>query len=92
MFGVHISEIIVRRCETHGKLIDFHTDYSLKTLQLSLNDDSEYVGGRLLYVTNGKVESPVRKRGTVTVHNNKIVHGVTRLVSGIRFGLFFLNK
>lgn len=69
----------MRRCQAYGKLINFHTDQSSKTLQLCLNDDSEYVGGRLLFTTKGRVEIPLRKRGTVTVHSNRIVHGVTKM-------------
>mgnify|MGYP001481595524 CR=1 FL=1 len=91
-FAGQCNKIVVRRCQAHGKLINFHTDEAEKTLQLSLNDDSEYEGGRLLFVTKGKVEAPQRKRGTVTVHDNTIVHGVTRLKSGVRYGLFFLQN
>ena len=86
------SEIIIRRCQAHGRFINFHTDVSLKTLQLSLNDDSEYVGGRLIYATQGKLAVPKRAKGTVTVHDNTIVHGVTQLESGVRYGLFLLKK
>jgi hypothetical protein len=35
-------------------MIKFYIDeFSLKTLQLSLNNDSEYKGGKLIYVTKG---------------------------------------
>jgi hypothetical protein len=74
-------------------MIKFHIDdFSLKTLQLSLSDDSEYEGGKLIYATKGKLTQPKRIKGTVTVHNNKIVHGVSLLKSGIRYGLFLLQK
>jgi predicted 2-oxoglutarate/Fe(II)-dependent dioxygenase YbiX len=73
-------------------MINFHTDTSLKTLQLSLNDDGEYEGGKLVYATKQSLVQPKRGKGTVTVHDNKIVHGVTLLKSGVRYGLFFLNK
>lgn len=39
----------MRRCQAYGKLIKFHTDAQQKTLQVSLNDDSEYMGGRLIF-------------------------------------------
>jgi len=91
-FGDNYSEIILRRCESHGMMINFHTDVSEKTLQLSLNDDSEYEGGKLVYATHGKLNVPKRHKGTVTVHNNTIVHGVTRLTSGVRYGFFLLKK
>ena len=45
------DEILIRRCEAHGKFINFHTDVSLKTMQVALNGDNEYSGGRLVYVT-----------------------------------------
>lgn len=44
------QQIIIRRCQAHGKLINFHTDVSLRTLQLSLNSDEEYEGGKLVYI------------------------------------------
>lgn len=60
-------------------MINFHTDVSIKTLQMSINGDDEYVGGRLLYVSKGRLSAPKRVKGTVTVHDNRIVHGVTLL-------------
>lgn len=73
--------------------MDFHVDnFSVRTLQLSLNDDSEYNGGRLMYATHKKLEIPKRNRGTVTIHDNKIVHGVNQLKSGIRYSLFLLQR
>ncbi len=92
MFDRRVDEIVVRRCQAHGKLINFHTDVSLRTMQVSLNDDSEYVGGRLMFATQGELKVPVRRLGTVTIHDNRIVHGVTLLQSGVRYGLFFLQK
>lgn len=73
-------------------MINFHTDHSAKTLQVSLNDDCEYVGGRLVYASEGRLQVPQRARGTVTVHDNRIVHGVSLLESGVRYGLFLLQK
>jgi hypothetical protein len=51
IFGGNYDEILIRRCEAHGKFINFHTDVSLKTMQVALNGDDEYSGGRLVYVT-----------------------------------------
>ena len=61
-------------------------------MQVSLNDDQEYVGGRLVYISRGKLTAPPRSPGSVTIHDNTIVHGVTLLESGVRYGLFFLKK
>lgn len=32
LFQESYDEIIIRRCQAHGKFIKFHTDISLKTL------------------------------------------------------------
>lgn len=45
-----------------------------------------------MFATEGKFIIPSRPKGTITVHDNTIVHGVTRLQSGIRYGLFLLDK
>jgi hypothetical protein len=86
-----IDEIILRRCYATNRCIDFHTDYSTKTLQMALNDDTEYIGGQLVFVTKGELHIPSRVAGTITVHGNDIVHGVTTLKKGIRYGLVFLH-
>jgi hypothetical protein len=92
MFGHTIDEIVLRRVQANnGLCINFHTDYFAKTLQLALNDN--FTGGELVYLTDaGSVDMLNRKQGTVTVHNNRIVHGVTRFTSGTRYSLFFLGK
>jgi hypothetical protein len=61
-------------------------------MQVALNDETEYEGGRLLFVSKGILNAPERMTGTVTIHDNTIVHGVTLLESGVRYGLFFLKK
>ena len=65
---------------------------SKRTLQVALNGDDEYEGGRLVFATNGTLIAPERSEGTVTIHQNDIAHGVSLLESGIRYGLFFLQK
>jgi hypothetical protein len=61
-------------------------------MQLAVNEDGEYFGGRLIYLTKDKLEAPARPAGAITIHNNQIVHGVSILESGTRYGLFFLKK
>jgi hypothetical protein len=90
-FAGKYDEIVIRRCESHGQFINFHTDVALKTMQVALNDD--YKGGKLLFLSDGgRVVQPERKSGTVTIHHNDILHGVTVLESGTRYGLFLLRK
>ena len=74
-----------------GPTVGFHTDFSKRTMQIALNDESEYDGGRLVFATAEGFVKPARPRGSVTVHVNSIVHGVTALTSGVRYGLFFCD-
>jgi len=80
--------LVVRRCTQIGHAIKFHTDVSIRTLQVPLNDT--FVGGDLVFATNGKICVPQRPAGSATVHGNDIAHGVTTLRSGIRYSLFLL--
>jgi ubiquitin len=85
------TKIVVRRCEEHGRCIKFHTDRSLKTMQVPLNDETEYEGGRLVFATKDGLVYPPRPAGSATLHRNTIAHGVTTLTSGVRYGLFLLE-
>ena len=94
--GTH-DTILLRRCAEHNHVIKFHTDESYKTLQVPLNGDDEYEGGKLVYITTGRgnaatLHCPKRPAGSFTLHGNDIAHGVTRLVAGVRYGLFLLQK
>jgi len=71
--------------------IEFHRDFSKRTMQVALNDESEYSGGRLVFVTGAGLLAPPRPAGSATIHTNKIVHGVSTLRSGIRYGLFLCD-
>jgi small ubiquitin-related modifier len=87
-----VTKIKVRRCGCHGQWIPFHTDHHDLTLQVPLNGDSDYTGGKLIYVTGDGVFAPSRPAGSYTIHDNKILHGVSRLDAGVRYGLFFLGR
>mmetsp|Transcript_21773 Transcript_21773/g.60520 ORF Transcript_21773/g.60520 Transcript_21773/m.60520 type:complete len:332 (-) Transcript_21773:161-1156(-) len=89
-FPLDFTAIKLRRCQAAGKCINFHTDVSTYTLQVSLNSDEEYVGGKLVYVNGDGVHFVARSAGSATLHGADILHGVTELVSGTRYGLFFL--
>jgi len=85
------QEIKLRRCVAHGKHINFHTDFAERTMQITLNDDTTYMGGKLVFVNSKGVHIPSRGLGSFTIHPKDIAHGVTRLDAGIRYGLFFLQ-
>ena len=92
MFRDSYDEIILRRASAIGKFISPHTDYSLKTMQVALNSQKDYEGGRLVYFSKGKKIVPEREQGSITIHHNDIVHGVSEMKEGARYGLFFLKK
>eukprot|EP00035_Acanthoeca_spectabilis_P031066 m.12365 g.12365 ORF g.12365 m.12365 type:complete len:811 (-) comp4539_c0_seq2:111-2543(-) len=75
----------------NGKCVPFHTDFSLRTMQVALNGDDEYTGGRLVFLTSRGFEQPTRPAGSATIHTATVAHGVTALTSGVRYGLFFCN-
>jgi len=91
--GGEISEIKIRRVEPQGgRCINFHTDCALRTMQVPLNGASEYQGGKLVYATPNGLVWPCREAGSATIHDNSVPHGVSAHTSGVRYGLFFLEK
>jgi hypothetical protein len=79
-----------------GECVAFHTDYSLRTMQVALNAcGRDYTGGQLVWAVRSagdreyRLELPVRHAGEATMHTRGVVHGVTVMTSGVRYGLFF---
>jgi len=90
-FNGPVSVIKLRRVSLVGQCINFHTDFSLRTMQIPLNGD--FFGGDLIYLTDdGNVVKPKRPPGSATIHDCTIVHGVTCIQSGVRYGLFLLQE
>lgn len=71
--------------------VPFHHDQAIQAMNVALNDDEDYVRGRMVYVTVEGIVTPERKEGTVVMHNNKVVHGVQRLQSGARYDLILTH-
>ena len=79
----------LRRCAAYGECIGFHLDAGAKrTMQVPLNGDHEYEGGRLVYAVRGMLHAPRRPAGCYTLHDDTIAHGVSTLLAGVRYGLF----
>jgi ubiquitin C len=76
---------------TGGKSVPFHTDFARRTMQVALNGDDEYEGGRLVFATKDGFVVPSRPVGSITIHDRRSVHGVTGLVRGARYGLFLCD-
>ena len=85
------NKIKIRKVKSSNSVIDFHKDFSTKTLKIPLNSHNEYKGGDLIYLTKNKIHAPIQKLNSMTIHTNNIVHGVTKLTSGIRYSLFILQ-
>eukprot|EP00935_MAST-01C_sp_MAST-1C-sp1_P000462 g462.t1 len=84
------TKIKLRRCVAHGRCINPHLDVARCTMQVALNGDDEYSGGRLVFITSSGAHVPQRPAGTITIHDSSIVHGVTPMLGGVRYGLFVL--
>lgn len=86
--------IALRRTQETQGWIDFHCDgaYATRTVQVCLNSDSDYEGGRLLFFAQGKCHVPKREEGFVSIHKRDILHAVTRLISGVRYSLFIVDE
>lgn len=84
---------VLRRTEAEGRWIGFHTDTASRTAHVPLHDASACVGGRLVFAhADGSLSLPARRAGVILAHDGNIVHGVTRLSAGTRYGLFALVK
>ena len=56
--------------------------------QVPLTDDGECEGGLLLFAcSDGRLLHVQRRVGSIMAHDGDAVHGVTRLVKGIRYGV-----
>ena len=65
----------------------FHQDRAYATVNVALSDDCAHVGGRLVGLFADGAEAFERSAGGATVHLSRIVHGVTRMESGVRYSL-----
>ena len=92
IFSDNFTKIKLRKVSSSNSYIDFHIDYSGKTLKIPLNTHREYIGGDLVYLTNGKIHIPKQNLNSLTIHNNHIVHGVTAITKGTRYSLFILSN
>eukprot|EP00930_Biecheleria_cincta_P004941 TRINITY_DN105870_c0_g1_i1.p1 TRINITY_DN105870_c0_g1~~TRINITY_DN105870_c0_g1_i1.p1 ORF type:complete len:596 (-),score=95.95 TRINITY_DN105870_c0_g1_i1:112-1899(-) len=90
-FTTRVPRLVLRRCapfahgEAHG--INFHRDHALVTVNVSLNSDSEYKGGKLVVVTPEATTIFQRPAGHAAIMDTALVHGVTSLQAGFRYSL-----
>ncbi len=69
-----------------------HKNGGYQTVQLALNNPTEYTGGRLCYFSKEKgVEVLDRQAGDITKHDVYALHAVTQLTTGTRYSLFVVD-
>ena len=92
-FGGPHDTISLRRAaaDDDGQCVGFHCDSSERTMQVVLNGDDEYGGGKLTFATADGFVQPARPRGSATTHTDSLVHGVSTLTYGVRYGLFLCD-
>ena len=90
-FGSPHDIIKLRRVAATNQCVPFHCDYSKRTMQVALNAEHEYGGGKLTFATAHGFMQPARPRGSATTHVNSLVHGVSTLTHGVRYGLFLCD-
>ena len=61
-------------------------------MQITLNCDTEYKGGRIVFYTKNGFSIHKRPAGFLTSHDWNILHGVTKIHSGVRYSLFVVDK
>ena len=89
---VKLRRVTAAAAMSHGDFVDFHSDsHSRRTMQVALNAEADYRGGRLVFATGTGFVIPARPAGTATIHTDRLVHGVTALTSGVRYSLFLCD-
>ena len=86
--------LALRRNAAAEGCIAFHCDgsYATRTVQVCLNSDEDYEGGRLIFYAQGKCHVPERTAGYASIHDRDILHAVSRVTSGVRYSLFVVDK
>ena len=74
--------------------IDFHCDgiYATGTVQIEINDHTEYQGGQLCFFVKNELFTLQRPAGSVCQHPSKVLHAVTSLTKGTRKSLFVVDQ
>lgn len=69
----------------------FHSDGNAYTVNIALNNDDEFQGGRLLALADNALQLISRQQGDATCHAGSLYHAVSAMNSGRRYSmiLFF---
>lgn len=88
-----IARRVAMQGYAQGHCIHFHRDVASSIVNVALNSEQEYVGGRLLLVSNdgARIERPSRDTGSAIMINGA-VHAVSAMSAGIRYSLFAIRN
>jgi len=67
--------------------IAFHADTCAYTVNIALNNNDDFDGGRLLALHGGTLKELPRHPGSAILHAGNVVHGVSRIERGTRYSL-----
>lgn len=87
------AKLAIRMTKANDNCIDFQCDggYASYTVQIPINDPTEYEGGSLVFYVNDHFHFVPRPVGSVCIHPSHVIHGVTRVVKGVRKSLFVVD-
>ena len=94
----HPPRLLLRRTKASngsgsGKHIGFHRDHALMTVNVALNSFDAFRGGKLLMVTpHGERRFDERRAGHAVAMDGALVHAVSSLTAGVRYGLFAVHE
>jgi len=88
-----IARRVAMQGDAQGHCIHFHRDVASSIVNVALNSEQDYVGGRLLLVSHdgARIECPSRDAGSAIVINGA-VHAVSGMSAGIRYSLFAIRN
>ena len=84
--------VFVRMYQTSMRpWMPFHRDGNHWTVNVALNSDKEFDGGRLMALHNNQLQIIDRNEGDATCHRGSVFHGVAAMRAGVRYSmiLFF---
>ena len=85
--GFYVDLFVRRYTRETRPWIAFHHDVSSLTINVALNDDACFEGGRLHAIVNAKHTIIEREEGEATAHGDDVMHAVSAMRSGVRYSL-----
>jgi len=88
--AMHFSRVgvFVRMYQTGMRpWMPFHRDDNAFTVNVALNDDHDYKGGRLLALHDNALQVLRRNEGDATCHKGSVFHAVSATTEGTRYSL-----